>query len=165
MEITKRGNHSTRNTGDKYDIVIGDVFNDRSTRYHLTTLEFNRLVRANLKDDGIYLVHIVDDYEHGRYSPSFIYTLRQTFKNIYIFSTAKEGVRNGISTFVVAPTDRGLDTADYTAFVTQNGARAPAGTPYNESQLATYISDKKPILLTDDYAPTDILVAPLIGKD
>ena len=51
-----------RKTEDKYDIVIGDVFNDLSTPYHLTTLEFDKLVKANMEADGIYLVNIIDDY-------------------------------------------------------------------------------------------------------
>ena len=42
----------------KYDVVIGDVFNDLSTPYHLTTLEFNELVKANMTEDGIYLINI-----------------------------------------------------------------------------------------------------------
>ena len=34
-----------RNAGIRYDIIIGDVFNDCSTPYHLTTLEFDKLVK------------------------------------------------------------------------------------------------------------------------
>ncbi|MDO8688365.1 MAG: fused MFS/spermidine synthase, partial [Dehalococcoidales bacterium] len=78
-----------RKTGDKYDIVIGDVFNDRSTPYHLTTLEFDRLVKANMEEDGIYLLNIVDDYEQGRYLPAFIHTLRQAFRYVYLFNTGE----------------------------------------------------------------------------
>ena len=154
-----------RKMRDKYDIVIGDVFNDRSTPYHLTTLEFDRLVKANLKDDGIYMVNIVDDYEHGRYLPSFLHTLRQAFHNVYLLDTGNIAGQREISTFVIVATERSIDIGDYTRFVTQNRAKPMAGTPYNETQLATYMSDKKPILLTDDYAPTDILVAPLMDKE
>jgi spermidine synthase len=154
-----------RNTRERYDFVIGDVFNDRSTPYHLTTLEFDRLVKANLKDDGIYMVNIVDDYEHGRYLPSFLYTLSQTFDNVYLLDTGNIAEKRGISTFVIVATERSIDISDYTKFATQSGATPMTGTLYNETQLATYMSDKKSILLTDDYAPTDILVAPLIDKE
>ena len=65
-----------RKTVDKYNIVIGDVFNDFSTPYHLTTLEFGKPVEANLEEDGIYLVNI-NDYPHSRYTPSFIHTLKR----------------------------------------------------------------------------------------
>ncbi|MBI2850575.1 MAG: fused MFS/spermidine synthase [Chloroflexi bacterium] len=151
-----------RKTGEKYDIVIGDVFNDRSTPFHLTTLEFDRLVKANMKDDGIYLINLIDDYHNGRYLPSFLHTLKQAFGNVYLFSISKDGVERGISTFVIAATDRRLDTADYTSIVTRNGARPAEGTLYDEAQLEAYLSSRKPILLTDDHAPTDILVARLV---
>lgn len=148
-----------RKTGEKYDIIIGDVFNDRSTPFHLTTLEFDRLVKANLKDDGIYLINIIDDYERGRYLPSFFHTLKQTFKNVYLFT---DGTDKGILTFVVAATDRQLDIAEYNSAVTRNGTREPEGILFDETRLEAYLANKKPILLTDDHAPTDILVARLI---
>ncbi len=148
-----------RKTGDKYDIVLGDVFNDRSIPYHLTTVEFNRLVKANLETDGLYLINIIDDYEQGRYLPSFLHTLRQVFKHVYLFSN---GPSKGITTFVIAATETSLDFTDYTNFATQNGAKRLVGTPYEETTLEKYLADRRPILLTDDYAPTDILVAPLV---
>jgi len=153
-----------RKVEDKYDIVIGDVFNDKSTPYHLTTLEFDRLVKANMEEDGIYLVNIVDDYEHGRYMPSFIHTLRQTFNHVYLFSTDESWEETGISTFVIAATDRGIYLADYKKFVIGGGQREVSGNPYDKIKLEEYLAQRDPILLTDDYAPTDILVAPLFRK-
>ncbi|MEK7354560.1 MAG: fused MFS/spermidine synthase, partial [Chloroflexota bacterium] len=147
-----------RKAEDRYDFIIGDVFNDRSVPYHLTTLEFDRLVKSNLKDEGFYLINIIDDTERGRYLPSFFHTLRQAFKYVYLFST---GPGKGIKPFAIAATDRNLDIADYTKFVTGDGTKALEGTPYDKTRLEAYLSGKKPILLTDDYSPTDILVAPL----
>ena len=40
----------------------------------------------------------------------------------------------------------------------------PVGIPYDETKLEEYLAERSPILLTDDYAPTDILVAPLFRK-
>jgi len=42
---------------------VGDVFNDLSTPYHLTTMEFAQLVKANLADGGIYMINIIDDFQ------------------------------------------------------------------------------------------------------
>ncbi|MBI2832388.1 MAG: fused MFS/spermidine synthase [Chloroflexi bacterium] len=153
-----------RKAGEKYDIVIGDVFNDFSTPYHLTTLEFDRLVKANMATDGLYLVNIIDDYSKGRYMPSFIHTLRQVFRYVYVFSAAGRLDNAGIGTFVIVASDRGIDLADYKAFVTQSGTKRAAGTPGDESKLEEYLAARKPVLLTDDYAPTDILIAPLFRR-
>jgi hypothetical protein len=37
----------------RYTVVFGDAFNDFSVPYHLTTHEFNQLVRRHLTDDGL----------------------------------------------------------------------------------------------------------------
>ena len=153
-----------RKSEDKYDVVLGDVFNDQTTPYHLTTLEFDKLVKANMDEDGIYIVNIVDDYQHGRYMPSFIYTLRQTFNYVYLFSTGESWEEVGTSTFVIAASDRRIDLADYRKFVTGDGTKETFGNPYDEIKLGEYLAQRDPILLTDDYAPTDILVAPLFRR-
>jgi spermidine synthase len=149
-----------RNTENKYNIVIGDVFNDLSTPYHLTTLEFDKLVKANMEADGIYLVNIVDDYLSGRYMPSFTYTLQHAFTYVYLFGTLVESTDSTDSTdsteyarrrtFVIAATDRQIDFGAYSYSYPLTGAK-----------LSEYLAKRKPLLLTDDYAPTDILVAPL----
>jgi len=143
----------------RYDMIIGDVFSDRSTPYHLTTLEFDNLVKAALKKDGVYLINMVDDVKNGRYMPAFLNTLGRVFENVYLFG---HGAKDGIATFVVMATDKELDVDDYTRFVTQDGARKQAGILYDEAGLSALMAGKKALLLTDDYAPTDILVAPLV---
>ncbi len=156
-----------RKTGDRYDITIGDVFNDFSTPYHLTTLEFNKLVKAHMEEDGIYLVNI-NDYPHGRYTPSFVHTLRQTFNYVYLFGTEQSWgqILNGtlvITTTdrVILATDRSIDLAKYMNFVTEDGKKKASGYPLDETELERYLAEKDPILLTDDHAPTDILIAPI----
>ncbi|MFC1847526.1 fused MFS/spermidine synthase [Chloroflexota bacterium] len=151
-----------RKIEDKYNIVIGDVFNDKSTPYHLTTLEFDKLVKANMAEDGIYLVNIVDDYDSGRYMPSFIHTLKQAFGYVYLFSTGGSWEKvAGTSTFIIAATDRRIDFDDYRKFVRGDGKRDIIGYPHDEIKLEEYLAEREPILLTDDYVPTDILVAEL----
>jgi len=151
-----------RKTGDKYDIVIADVFSDVATPYHLTTLEFARMLKANMKPDGIYLVNIIDDYyRYGRYMASFVYTLRRVFNHVYLFNVGQSWEETGRSTFIILATDRVLDQADYMRFVTEGGKWEPPGTLHDEAQLNAYLAERKALLLTDDYAPTDILVAPL----
>ncbi len=153
-----------RKTGDKYNIVIGDVFNDYSTPYHLTTLEFNNLLKANMEKDGIYLVNIIDDYKCGRYLPSFIHTLRQSFNCVYLLAALETWNNAGTGTFVIAATDRRIDLADYMKFVTWDGRNKAVGNPHGEIDLDKYLAEREPILLSDDHAPTDILIAPVFTQ-
>jgi len=153
-----------RRTGDKYHIVIGDVFNDLSTPYHLTTLEFAKLVKSHMEKDGVYLMNIVDNFEEGKYLPSFIYTLKQTFDYVVLFGPRENWINVGYSTFVLVATDRRIDIADYQRFVTADGTKQLSGYPYDAAELDKYVVARNPVLLTDDHAPTDILVAPLVQQ-
>jgi len=151
-----------RKTGAKYNVVIGDAFNDKSTPYHLTTLEFDKLLKANMAEDGIYLVNIIDNYQQARYMPSCIYTLKHAFNYVYLFSAGRtwdEVVE--ANTFIIAATDRHIDFDDYKKFVTEDGTWQLSGYPHDEIKLEEYLAEREPILLTDDHAPTDILVAPI----
>jgi spermidine synthase len=153
-----------RKSNEKYDIVAGDVFNDFSTPFHLTTLEFDLLVKNNMSENGIYMINIIDDFQNGRYIPSFIHTLKQVFKHVFLFSSSEDWDNFGLSTFVIAASDRYIDTKEYKQLMQQRGSGTLSAYPSNESALDKYVAERNPILLTDDHTPTDILIAPLIGK-
>ena len=63
----------------QYDIVFGDAFNDLSVPYHLTTVEFNRIIASRLKPDGIYLVNVIDKFEDGEFLKAYANALRGAF--------------------------------------------------------------------------------------
>ncbi|MFC2010985.1 fused MFS/spermidine synthase [Chloroflexota bacterium] len=156
-----------RKAGDKYNIIIGDALRGPSTPYHLTTLEFDKLVKANLEEDGFYIANICD-YEQGRYTPSFIYTLKQAFNYVYLFGVGESWgqIVNEIPVItatdrIVVATDHRIDLADYEEFITEDGLRKASGYPLDEEQLEKYLAERNPILLTDDHAPTDIFIAML----
>jgi len=151
-----------RGSREKYDIIVGDVFNDVSTPYHLTTVEFQQLVKSNLSENGIYMINIIDDFQKGRYMPSVILTLQQVFEHVTLFAPTEGYTVLRLGTFVVVASDKEFDSDDYFTFLKETGINIPAGTPYSEAVLHDYLSTRDPILLTDDYAPTDILVAPTI---
>jgi spermidine synthase len=149
---------------DKYDFVIGDVFNDFSTPYHLTTVEFDQLISGQLKPDGIYMVNIIGDFQTGRYMPSFIRTLLQVFQNVFIVGPTDDWEHAGINTWVLVATDRVFDPADYRKMVGQNNAVTVVGYAYGGAKLEQYLAASNAMLLTDDHAPTDILVSELNRK-
>ncbi len=148
---------------DKYDFVIGDVFNDFATPYHLTTLEFDRLVKANMKENGVYLINTIDNFQRGRYLLSLIYTLEQVFEHVYLMGKSENIEAVGTTTFVIAATDMDINISEYSKFITEGGKTA-SGYVYDELKVKTQMAARKPVLLTDDYAPTDILLAPLVRE-
>ena len=145
----------------KYNLIIGDVFSSLSTPYHLTTYEFDKLVKNSMEPDGVYLVNIIDDYVQGRYTASIIRTLLHTFNNVYLFSMQSNWNYAGLSNYVIAATDRDIDLNGLKKYSTNNGgfvanAHDPIG-------LMEYLTEKRAILMTDDHVPTDILLAGTIN--
>ena len=63
----------------QFDVVYGDAFNDLSIPYHLTTVEFNRMVAHRLKADGVYLTNIIDQFEGGEFRRAYANALRAVF--------------------------------------------------------------------------------------
>ena len=147
-----------------YDIVIGDVFNDWSVPYHLTTLECDKLVKASMKKDGVYIVNIIDNYYQGNFLPAFIYTLKQTFKYVYLCDNVGTYERTKSNTFVVAATDRVIDASDFANYLTEVAKDGPHISVHSEKLLNSYLAAKKPKLLTDHYAPTDAMIASILGQ-
>ncbi len=89
---------------------------------------------------------------------STIRTLKQVFQNVYLFNTTPNWDFSGPATYVLAATDRTIDLADFRKFNDRNekGANAFA---LDEAKLAEYVASRDALILTDEYAPTDILLA------
>jgi hypothetical protein len=62
--------------------------------------------------------------------------------------------------FVIAATDRRMDINDFRAFTAKSGEDAGLIHVQDETTLEEYLTTRNPLLLTDDYAPTDVLIAP-----
>jgi len=141
----------TRGAEGSYDVVFGDAFNDYSVPYHLTTLEFARLVDYVLRDDGIYMANIIDAGPQGHFMRAFVSTLQAVFAHVTVIpSTA--GWRDSLrTTWVVAGSQREIDLAHM-----PEGYLALA-----PETLEGYLAEKPHVMLTDDYVPVDNLMVPV----
>jgi tetratricopeptide (TPR) repeat protein/MFS family permease len=142
----------------QYDLVIGDAFNDLSVPYHLTTLEFNEQVRALLKDDGIYAVNVVDKLHSGKFLRAYINTLQRTFPYVYLIRAIPDWEDDSRTPHVVAGSFQPFDLED-TSVQAGRGYIVSHITP--KDTLTSWLNAQRNILLTDDYAPVDNLVAAL----
>ena len=155
-----------REASEKYDIVIGDAFNDLSAPFHLTTLEFDRLLKANMASDGVYLINVIDDAGRGRYMLSFVATLKKCFKNVFLFGNRGESswTSEYLQNFIIVATDRPVDLDEYLRTISDNGEKIVQGTPLDPGRLNQWLVERKAIVLTDDHAPVEQLIAPLFFK-
>ncbi|MCO6451691.1 MAG: fused MFS/spermidine synthase [Caldilineales bacterium] len=146
-----------------YDLVLGDAFNDYSVPYHLTTHEFNQLVRAHLSDEGVYLVNLIDGTEH-RFLAAYVRTLRQTFPHVYVAPTG-EGWRDvSRTTYVVMASPSPLDLEELRALRGNNQSHELDRWLLEPSELEEILVAVPPIQLTDDYVPVDNLLATVFNE-
>ena len=152
--------------GPKYDLVFGDAFNDLSVPYHLTTLEFDQKVRSILNDDGFYLINVIDKFRGGQFLPSFVRTMRRVFPNVYIMSAGTPWTTwaSSPNTYVVVGTATPIDT-ERLRQVRAQGFNGNLITNIMPADMVDEWLETAPgVLLTDDFAPADNLVAPLFAE-
>jgi hypothetical protein len=132
---------------ERFDLVLGDAFNDIAVPYHLTTKEFNEKVADHLSPRGLYLVNVVDgrDYDFLR---SFMDTLTQTFDNVGLMTVPGQAVQGERATFVVVAANRQLPRLN---------------TIVGLDRLQPFLHEKDTVELTDDHVPVDQLLAPVYG--
>lgn len=68
---------------DSYDLVIGDAFGGRSVPWHLTTTEVIAEIRALMREDGVYMMNVIDGGDSG-YARAQLATLQEHFSNVAV---------------------------------------------------------------------------------
>ncbi len=147
-----------REPTERYDLIMGDAFNDFSVPYHLTTREFNERVHAWLEPDGLYMVNIIDG-TYGRFLRAYVHTLQQTFAHVYVAPTNTDWRAASRNTIVIVGTDTPLDI---NAFAADSYWREWL---LSDEEVETLLTEDVAVLLTDRYAPVEQMLAPVfLGK-
>jgi predicted membrane-bound spermidine synthase len=135
----------------KFDAVFGDAFDDFEVPYHLTTREFDRLVASHLRPNGLYLLNVIDSV-HYDFLRSVVRTLREVFPYVGVIAPAGEfpPPSNVRSTFVIVAAPK--------------APRQHLGTVLPQV-LQRFVADGHSVVLTDDYAPVDQLLAPVFEQE
>jgi len=137
----------------KYNLVQGDAFMDVTVPYHLTTLEFNRRVKTSLRPNGLYMITMIESGTNGKYLRAYVHTLRKTFKNVLLYTPGEVLNSPYRSTFVVVATDRDMSQPPQSSW-----RLTPA------EELNSYLAQEAPLILTDNYAPVDNLLLPVVDR-
>ncbi len=145
----------------KYELVVGDAFNDVSVPYHLTTLEFNEMVRELLSDDGIYAINVVDKMYSGRFLRSVVHTLQHVFPHVYVMRDDSRWDSDDRYTFIVAASMVPIVAAQVTSANMFEGRIAPVTQFMPEDTFTSWFADERKVVLTDDFVPVDGMLAPL----
>ena len=155
-----------RRSDAKYDLIVMDAYFAEGIPFHLATKEFFELARAHLTPNGLIAANIVGALE-GSESKLFraLYkTYGQVFSGLYPFPVAYMPQRDGdgVRTIILVATARSGMTR---AQIIEAGLKLKRGKKVTFPLYDTFVTDHydRPIptsdvpILTDDYAPVDIL--------
>lgn len=148
----------------QYDLIFGDAFNDLSVPYHLTTREFDALVHQALRPGGYYMANVIDNYRSGQFVKAFLRTLHEVFPYVSLVSNDRAWDLDAQNTYVVVGSDRPFDEVDFTERLEQTDRGFPTTQRLAPDRLARDLAAGPQIVLTDDYAPVDNLIAPLFTQ-
>ncbi len=134
----------------KFDAIFGDAFDDYEVPYHLTTREFDRIVAAHLKPHGLYFLNVVDAVHHD-FLRSEIRTLREVFPYV-----------------ALAPLPGTWPPSwPRATFVLLAGDHPPVhklNETVSASALDRFVAHGHSVVLTDDHAPVEQLLAPVFSQ-
>jgi len=147
-----------REPTQRYDLIMGDAFNDFSVPYHLTTQGFNERVHAWLEPDGLYMVNIIDG-AYGHFLRAYVHTLRQTFAHVYVAPTNSKWREASRNTIVIVGTDTPLDMDALAEDSLWRRYLLAA------EEVDALLVEAEPAILTDRHAPVEQMLAPVfLGK-
>jgi len=143
----------------RYDFIYEDAVNDFSVPFQLITEQFNDKIAKLLSEDGVYMLTLIDIYDHGHFLGAVVNTLRRTFAEVYILMerTQPASVRN---TFVVVAGKRKLDLETLVAKQSDFGNIWCLA----EEEVEALVQKASGIILTDDYAPVENLLASVVRR-
>ena len=155
-DLLARFDAGDRSAG-QFDLVYGDAFNHYSPPFHLTTYEFNEKVKRLMSPEGAFLANVIDIYRSGKFIGAMINTFEQSFPHVYAFCTSPGGPGDEETrdTFVVVGSNRLLHLRDLNFYEYSTGM-------LRTQHLETLRRRSGGLVLTDDYAPVDNLLAPVI---
>jgi spermidine synthase/MFS family permease len=144
-----------------YALVVQDAVNDLSVPYHIMTKEYNDQVKAILAPDGVYLLTVIDLYNGGQLLRSAVRTMMQTFPSVQLLAATQAWDGDDAAVWVIAGGEQPLDLEVVRSYLQSVGAGRMRTQMLAPARLRAYVDQGPQIILTDQYAPVDNLIAPL----
>jgi tetratricopeptide (TPR) repeat protein/MFS family permease len=143
----------------RYNFIYEDAFNDYSVPFQLVTKEFNDKIAKILTDDGVYMMNVIDVFDSGLFLGAVINTLEETFPYVHV-----------IVDYITVPSIR--ETYVLVAAKSDFDPKSILS-KYDKGLKLWYLSESdknllkeksRGIVLTDDYAPVENLLTPVVRE-
>jgi len=141
----------------RFDFVFGDAFHDLGVPWHLTTREFAQEVKSRLSGRGVYVINMIDVFRHGRFLGALLGTLEDVFAHVRVVGMGPR--RDDVQqTFLLLASDHELTWGTLT-----DDRTVPLDViEYGADDLAAVKRRAGGLILTDDHAPVESLLAPVV---
>lgn len=152
----------------KFDLVFGDAFNDFGVPFHLTTVEFQRLLKQHMTEHGVYALNIIDDPRYGQFLASMVRTMQAVWKHVYVAPLAHE-LKPDRNTIVLIASDDPIDEATWKntqvpanpESYSRGNDRLDALSFIPENEVEAFLTGHPVPILEDAYVPLDRYLAPV----
>ena len=153
--------------GPKYDVIFSDAYNSFvSVPWYLLTEEWNETAKKELTPDGIYAVNFISGLEGDKadFTKSVTATFAKTFPNYYVFAFGDSP--NGVYNVTLVGVNGSLPLTEADLRKKLSGGVNPflADKLLSSSNFLARADSKNspPVILTDDFAPVEKLMSPII---
>jgi spermidine synthase len=159
-------------TEKKYDLIILDAFSQNYVPFHLMTLEYFQLLGERLTSDGVIISNNIGSMAGDRSDivRAVYKTISQVFPSVYVFPT-EHNSRNFQNIMLAAmntPTEYTKDELRQLGSNNDNNnhnfSTALADLDYLEHLYEAELKTSDVPLLTDQFAPVEILINPVTNE-
>ncbi|MBD0360428.1 MAG: fused MFS/spermidine synthase, partial [Nitrososphaeraceae archaeon] len=160
-------------TEKKYDLIILDAFSKNYVPFHLMTLEYFQLLDKKLTSDGVIISNNIGSMTGDRSDivRAVYKTISQVFPSLYVFPT-EDNPRNlqnimiaGMKTSTVEYSkDELRQLASNNDRNNHNSSTVLAELDYSEHLYEAELKTSDVPLLTDQFAPVEILINPVTNE-
>jgi spermidine synthase len=150
-----------------YDLIVLDAYSKTYVPFHLMTREFFEALAEHLNPDGVVVSNLISSLlgDTSNLLMAEVKTVGEVFPQVYLFPTKDVSiswVQNIILVATDTPTRYGKD--DLLAMAMDAPVRGETLAGYCGNLFDRDIDTKDSPLLTDDYAPTEILLNPVTNS-
>ena len=105
--ITDDGRHYVENNRKKYDVIINDAFTGLMPEFSLYTVEAARIVKTNLKEDGVLVANLPGfvKFEGSQYLQNTLRTFQEVFRHVLVVRAATDLYESHTCNYVMFASD------------------------------------------------------------
>jgi spermidine synthase len=143
----------------QYDFVYMDAFSNMLVPFQLVTQQFNEKIREIMAADGVYLINAVDIFNSGKFAGNLVNTLERTFPHVYL---VKKRSRNDLpENNVIIASKKAIDLSNIKTVETMADNSLWV---FDDNDIAELKKKADAIILSDNYAPVENLLAPAVRQ-